>query len=64
MTLLTAIARAGGLNDRAARKVIVRRDRGGRSEEFEIDAKRILAGKDPDFELQAEDVIIVRESFF
>lgn len=63
-TLLTAIARAGGLTDRAASKLVIRRDRGG-AEPLEIVAnfRRILAGTDPDVELQDGDLIVVKEAF-
>jgi polysaccharide biosynthesis/export protein len=65
ITLLTAIARAGGLTDRASRKVLVkRRDEGGRDVEMQVDYKRVVAGRDPDMELQGGDVVLVRESFF
>ena len=64
ITFLTALARAGGLTDRASRKVTVRRKTGEREEEIPLDARRILEGKDPDVELRQGDVIVVRESFF
>jgi polysaccharide export outer membrane protein len=65
ITLLTAIARAGGLTDRASKSIRVkRRDRNGRDTEIEADYKRILAGKDADMELQGGDVIVAKESFF
>jgi len=65
ITLLTAIARAGGLTDRASRKIQVkRRDRAGGDTETDVDYKRIVAGKDPDLELKSGDVVIVKESFF
>jgi polysaccharide export outer membrane protein len=65
ITLLTAIARAGGLTDRASRKIqIKRRERSGRDLELEVDYKRIVAAKDPDFPLRTGDVVIVKESFF
>lgn len=65
ITLLTAIARAGGLTDRASKSIRVkRRDRTGRDTEIEADYKRILAGKDPDMELQSGDVVVAKESFF
>jgi polysaccharide export outer membrane protein len=64
ITLLTAIARAGGLTDRAARTIRVkRRDTTGRDVELEVDYKRVIAGKDQDIELRSGDVIIVKESF-
>ena len=65
ITLLTAIARAGGLTDRASRTIQVkRRDRSGKDLATEVNFKRIVAGKDPDFELHSGDVVIVKESFF
>ncbi len=65
ITLLTAIARAGGLTDRASRTIQVkRRDRSGKDIMREVNFKRILAGKEPDLELLAGDVVIVKESFF
>jgi polysaccharide biosynthesis/export protein len=65
ITLLTAIARAGGLTDRASRKIQVqRRDRNGRDVQLDVDYKRIVAGKEPDFPLQSGDVVIVKESLF
>jgi polysaccharide export outer membrane protein len=64
ITMLTAIARAGGLTDRASKKIQVqRRDRSGRDVQLEVDYKRIVAGKDRDFPLQSGDVVIVKESF-
>lgn len=63
-TLLTAIARAGGLTDRAASRVVIRREREG-DEPIEIVAnfRRILAGSDPDIELEDGDLIVVKEAF-
>lgn len=65
ITVLSAIARAGGLTDRASKKLTIkRRDRSGKDVELEADYRRILAGKEPDLELQAGDIIVVKESFF
>ena len=65
ITLLTAIARAGGLTDRASRTIqIKRRDREGHDEELEVSYRRIVSGKDSDLALQSGDVVIVKESFF
>jgi polysaccharide export outer membrane protein len=65
ITLLAAIARAGGLTDRASNRLLIkRRTSDGRQEEIKINYKRILAGDEPDIELQAGDVIFVAESFF
>lgn len=65
MTLLAAVARAGGLTDRASRKLRIRReDESGKVSDIEVDFKRIVAGKDPDVVLREGDVIVVKESFF
>jgi polysaccharide export outer membrane protein len=66
VTLLPVVARAGGLTDRAARGSIRIKRRGpdGGYQEITVDYKRILSGKDPDPVLKAEDVILVKESFF
>lgn len=63
ITLLAVIARAGGLTDRAASKIVVKRAGQGQMEQI-VDYKRILAGKEPDVELQKGDIIVVKESFF
>lgn len=64
VTLLAAIARAGGLTDRAASRILVRRAGAGTGSELTVDYKRILAGKEPDLELRSGDVVVVKESFF
>jgi polysaccharide export outer membrane protein len=65
ITLLTAVARAGGLTDRASNSIqIKRRDHNGRDLELEANYRRIVSGKDPDVPLQSGDVVIVKESFF
>jgi polysaccharide biosynthesis/export protein len=66
ITLLTAIAKAGGLSDRASRRIVIRRGGEGRGqeEEIQVDYRRVLAGRSPDVELRDGDVIVVQESFF
>jgi polysaccharide export outer membrane protein len=65
ITLLTIIARAGGLTDRAASRINIKRtDADGKTVELAADYKRIVSGKDPDVELQPGDVVFVKESFF
>jgi polysaccharide export outer membrane protein len=65
LTLLSVIARAGGLTDRAAKSIrIKRRNAEGKDVESEYNFSRILSGKDPDPLIEANDVIIVKESFF
>jgi len=65
LTLLSVVAKAGGLTDRASKSVrIKRRGSDGKDTERVVDYKRILAGTDPDVEIQANDVVVVKESFF
>lgn len=65
ITLLSVIAKAGGLTDKAASKIrIKRRGADGKDNEIVISFGRVVAGKDPDPKLQADDVVIVKESFF
>ncbi|MFQ5525871.1 MAG: polysaccharide biosynthesis/export family protein [Thermoanaerobaculia bacterium] len=61
-TLLAAIARAGGLTDRAANKILVRRTETG--EEITVSWKKLLAGRTADVVLYPGDFVIVKESFF
>ncbi len=66
ITLLAAIAHAGGLTDRASKRILIKRSSrtGAADQEIEVDYKQILAGKAPDIELKQGDVIVVKESFF
>jgi polysaccharide export outer membrane protein len=62
ITVLAAIARAGGLSERASNTILIKRQGGGR--QLEAHYKRIVSGKDEDFALQDGDVVVVKESFF
>lgn len=64
ITVLAVIAQAGGLTDRASNKILVRRAQPRGRPETTVDYKRLLAGKDPDVELEEGDVVVVKESFF
>lgn len=66
LTLLRMVARVGGLTDRASKGSlrIKRTDAEGKTVEIAANYGRILAGKDPDLELQADDVVIAKESLF
>jgi polysaccharide export outer membrane protein len=65
ISLLSAIAKAGGLTDRASKTIrIKRRGPDGRDAETKINYKDVLAGRIPDPLLNADDVLIVEESFF
>lgn len=63
VTLLRAIAQAGGFSDRARRgKVLITRSEDGKERKIYVDVKEILSGGSKDFVLQAFDVIFVPES--
>ena len=66
ITLLTAIARAGGLTDRASRgKIVISRQLpSGEQEEISVDYRKVYSGRLPDVPLQAGDVVRVKQSFF
>lgn len=65
LSLLTTIARAGGLTDRASHKIEIKREGGGGIvEAVDVDYKGVLAGKIPDPTLKEGDVVYVKESFF
>ena len=61
VTLIVAIARAGGLTDEAADKITIKRSG---SEDLVVSYKRIISGKDPNPALQDGDILYVKESFF
>ena len=65
-SILNAIARAGGLDDRASKGGIhiKRRDPSGEETILKVDLGDVLSGKDPDVVLQEGDVVVVKESFF
>ncbi len=64
-TILTVVAKAGGLTDRAANTLrIKRRNAAGKDVEIHVDFKAILKGKAADVELQNGDILIAKESFF
>jgi polysaccharide export outer membrane protein len=63
VTLLRAIAQAGGFTDRARRgKVMITRTENGVEKKINVDVKEILGGSRKDFVLQAFDVVFVPES--
>ena len=63
VTLLRAIAQAGGFSDRARRgKVLITRNENGVEKKIHVDVKAILGGGRKDFVLQAFDVVFVPES--
>jgi polysaccharide export outer membrane protein len=63
VTLLRAIAQAGGFTDRARRgKIMITRTENGAEKKINVDVKDILGGGSKDFPLQAFDVVFVPES--
>ena len=65
MTLLELISKAGGFTDVAnAKNIKVIRKKGGKTSAIHANAESIIAGKDPDIELEPDDVVHVGESFF
>lgn len=65
ITLLSTIARAGGLSDRASSKILIKRKSGTDStEEIKVDYRRIVTGRDPDPVLVEGDILIIKEAFF
>lgn len=66
VTLLAAIARAGGPSEQASKSGIQirRRDAAGQEQVIKANLKDILSGKSPDIDLLPGDVINVPESFF
>ncbi len=63
ITLLRAIAQAGGFTERARRgSVLVKRNENGKEIKIKINVKKILKGKKPDFVLKNNDIIHVPES--
>jgi len=65
ISLLSVIAKAGGLTDRASKQIrIKRRGADGKDSETVVNYKAVVGGKVPDPQLKADDVVIVSESFF
>jgi len=65
ITLLAAIAHAGGLTERSSSKILIKRAaHADGPAEITVDYKRIVAGKEADVDLRQGDVIVVKESFF
>jgi len=66
LTLLQAIAAAGGLSERASQKgiVVIRTKAGGTQDMIKVDLKAVRKGKQDNFELENGDSIYVPETFF
>ncbi len=65
ITLLSVLAKAGGLTDRASSGVLIkRRGPDGKDVETKVNYKAVITGKVPDPVLRADDIVIIQESFF
>ena len=66
VTLLSAIAQAGGLAEGAKQSavVITRKDKSGKEEKIHVNLKDVISGKRKDIALQEGDVVFVPESFW
>jgi len=65
ITLLSVIAKAGGLTDRASKGILIkRRGPDGKDIEIRVNYKAVISGKEADPTLKADDVVVVSESFF
>ena len=63
VTLLRAIAQAGGFTDRARKgSILVKRNVNGKEIKIKINVKDILRGKNKDFVLVNNDIVHVPES--
>jgi polysaccharide biosynthesis/export protein len=63
-TLLQAIADAGGLTDRASRKIIIKRTVNGKEVTLRADYKNIVRGRIRDVVLLDNDTVVVDEALF
>lgn len=65
ISILSVIAKAGGLTERASKNITLkRRQPDGSDREIEVNYNDIVRGKAPDVEVGADDVVIVNRSFF
>jgi polysaccharide export outer membrane protein len=65
-TLRQAVAQAGGFTERASKKnvVVTRRDANGNEKRTTVNIKDIESGKKRDFQLEENDTVYVKESWF
>ena len=66
ITLLQAIAQAGGLSENASKRgvIVKRKDKGGKEINMQVNLNDIIKGKKKDIPLKEGDVVIVKESIF
>lgn len=62
--ILAAVAKAGGLSNRASKKLVIKRQNNqGVVQETVVDYKAILGGKEPDVKLRDGDILLAKKSF-
>lgn len=66
ISVLSVIAAAGGFTDRANKRniLITRRGDSGQDIEMVVNYNNVVSGRATDPELQADDIVIVKQSFF
>ncbi|MGB4704251.1 MAG: polysaccharide biosynthesis/export family protein, partial [Candidatus Saccharicenans sp.] len=66
ITLLQAIAQAGGLSENASKRgvIVKRKEKSGKEVNFKINLNDIIKGKRKDLPLQEGDVVLVPQSIF
>ncbi|MBC7348721.1 MAG: polysaccharide biosynthesis/export family protein [Candidatus Aminicenantes bacterium] len=66
ITLLQAIAQAGGLSENASKRgvIVKRKDKTGKETNLRVNLNDIIKGKRKDIPLREGDVVIVKESIF
>lgn len=65
LSILKAIAQAGGFTERASKSgVVVRRKTGGKEVRFKVNVNNLISGEKPPFILQQDDIIYIPESLF
>ena len=66
ITLLQAIAQAGGLSENASKRgvIVKRKDKAGKETNLRVNLNDIIKGKRKDIPLREGDVVIVKESIF
>ena len=65
LTLLQAVARAGGPGARAAvEKIVIMRQSAEGKVRLRANLKRIIEGREEDVALEPDDIVVVPETFF
>lgn len=64
LTVLRAVALAGGLTPSASKKAVITRDKDGRGERIVVNLRKLAEDPSKDFPLKAGDIIRVKRRFF